>query len=181
MFWVASPVRSANLFIKVLMKLYISQVFWANSSVGRASALQAEGRGFEPLFAHQNTERRFRSIYYFPSTQERPVSSPFRSATLLRKRAREKRLEYLPVSSQGMFWVASPVRSANLFIKVLMKLYISQVFWANSSVGRASALQAEGRGFEPLFAHQNTSCRFLSISFFYPCCQSVMAPRIADC
>ncbi len=54
---------------------------WRLSSAGRASALQAEGRGFDPLsLHHNNAEPWCRGLTCLPVTQETAGSNPVGSA-----------------------------------------------------------------------------------------------------
>jgi hypothetical protein len=113
---------------------------WGHSSAGRAPALQAGGQRFDPAWLHHYS---LIAQLVEHSTVNRVVtgSSPVRGAIF--QGPLVKWLRHLP------FTEVTGVRVPYGSPSILTKIYP----WRLSSAGRASALQAEGRRFDPVSLH----------------------------
>src|SRR5574344_391847 len=96
-------------------------LLWGYSSVGRASALQAEGQRFDPVYLHHLVE-----VFKTP----RGGIAQLGEHLLCKQRVNGS----IPFTST----ILNDVKRSP---------------WGYSSVGRASALQAEGQRFDPVYLH----------------------------
>ena len=101
--------------MKPLFKVLIKRGY---SSAGRASALQAEGQRFDPVYLHHLDENPCGGIAQLG--------------------------EHLLCKQR--------VNGSIPFTSTILK-DVKQTLWGYSSAGRASALQAEGQRFDPVYLH----------------------------